>query len=202
MASPTGLRVIKTHLAWDRIPYSPHARYILVIRDPKDMLVSSYYFVRDLAMGPLMPNVKAWHRSFMTKDAFILGSWVELLDSYWQVRDLENVLLVSFEQMKVDQPAVIRQVAEFMGVELSPPVFNLVDDKSHFKYMKSIGHKFDPPRILPWSSSNRRMMRKGESGASSELLTKEQQRQIDDFCRSGLRDLGSDFPYDDFFVHA
>jgi hypothetical protein len=30
-ASPTGLRVIKTHLPWDKIPYSPDARYILVI---------------------------------------------------------------------------------------------------------------------------------------------------------------------------
>jgi hypothetical protein len=150
----------------------------------------------------MMPTVNSWHRSFLTKDAFILGSWVALVHSYWQVRELENVLLVSFEQMKADQPAVIRQVAELMGVELSPQVFTLVDDKSRFQYMQSIGYKFDPPPVVPWSSSSRRMMRKGKSGASSELLTAEQQRQIDDFCRSALRDMGSDFPYDEQFVRA
>lgn len=201
-ASPTGLRVIKTHLAWDRIPYSPDARYICVIRDPKDVFVSSYFFVRDLLFGPMMPTVKSWYTSFLTKDAFVFGSWAAHLHSYWQVRDLENVLLLSFEQLKADQPAAIRQVADFMGVELTPEAFKLVDEKSHFKYMKSIGYKFDPPPIMPWSSPNRMMLRKGESGASSELLTEEQQRQIDDFCRSTLQEMGSDFPYGDMFVSA
>ena len=45
-------------------------------------------------------------------------------------------------------------------------------------------------------------MRKGESGASSELLTEQQQRQIDDFCRSALQEMGSDFPYDELSVSA
>jgi hypothetical protein len=201
-ASPTGLRVIKTHLAWDEIPYSPDARYICVFRDPKDVLVSSYFWARDLVLGPMMPTVKSWHTLFLTKDAFIHGSWAAHLHSYWQVRDLENVLLVSFEQMKTDQPAVIHRVADFMGVKLTPQVFTLVDEKSCFKYMKSVGYKFDPPPILPWSSSSTMMLRKGESGASSELLTEQQQRQIDDFCRSALQEMGSDFPYDELFVSA
>jgi hypothetical protein len=201
-ASPTGLRVIKTHFAWDKIPYSPDARYILVIRDPKDILVSSYFFARDLVFGPMMPTVKSWHASFLTNDSFVLGSWPAHLNSYWQVRDLENVLLISFEQMKADQSAVIRDVASFMGVALTPQAFKLVDDKSRFKYMKNIGYKFDPPPIVPWSSPKRMMLRRGESGTSSELLTEQQQRQIDDFCRSALQEMGSDFPYDDLFVSA
>jgi hypothetical protein len=53
--------IIKTHFAWDKIPYSLDARYILVIRDPKDVLVSSYFFARDLVFGPMMPTVKSWH---------------------------------------------------------------------------------------------------------------------------------------------
>jgi hypothetical protein len=201
-ASPTGLRVIKTHLVWDKVPYSPEARYIYVFRDPKDVLVSSYFHQRDLLLGPMMPSVKSWHASFLTKDAFVMGSWAAHVHGYWQVRDLENVFVVGFEQMKADQPAVIRQVAEFLGVELSPQAFTLVDEKSRFKYMKNVGHKFDPPPVVPWSSTSRMMLRKGESGASSELLTAQQQRQIDDYCRSALQEMGSDFPYDEWFVSA
>jgi hypothetical protein len=104
--------------------------------------------------------------------------------------------------MKADQPAVIRQVADFMGVELLPQAFTLVDEKSRFKYMKSIGYKFSAPPVVPWSSSNATMLRKGKSGASSELLTEQQQCEIDDFCRSALQEMGSDFPYDEWFISA
>ena len=55
-ASPTGLRVIKTHLEWKCIPCSDEARYICVIRDPKEVVVSMYYFVRDSLLGPMMPS--------------------------------------------------------------------------------------------------------------------------------------------------
>jgi hypothetical protein len=47
-----------------------------------------------------------------------------------------------------------------------------------------------------------KMIRKGQSGASSELLTLEQQRRIDDYCRAELKRLGSDFPYDEMFSIA
>ena len=36
--SPTGLRVIKTHWEADFVPYSPAAKYVVVIRDPKLIL--------------------------------------------------------------------------------------------------------------------------------------------------------------------
>ena len=39
--SPTGLRVIKTHLDFTRVPFSPEARYVCVVRDPKDVCVSA-----------------------------------------------------------------------------------------------------------------------------------------------------------------
>jgi hypothetical protein len=49
--SPTGLRVIKTHREFAKVPYSPEARYICVVRDPKDVCVSAYHFSRAEAMG-------------------------------------------------------------------------------------------------------------------------------------------------------
>ena len=42
--SPTGLRVIKTHLESAYVPYCEHAKYITVVRDPKDVFVSFYFF--------------------------------------------------------------------------------------------------------------------------------------------------------------
>src|SRR5271169_869125 len=45
--SPERKRVIKTHFDWELLPYSEDARYIMVLRDPKDIFVSSYFFIRD-----------------------------------------------------------------------------------------------------------------------------------------------------------
>lgn len=39
-------RAVKTHLNWDLIPFSEEARYIMVIRDPKDVFVSGYHFFK------------------------------------------------------------------------------------------------------------------------------------------------------------
>jgi Sulfotransferase domain len=83
-SAPTGLRIIKTHLALDDVPYSPAARYICVVRDPKDVFVSSYHFVRAMVMGPLMPTVGTWLDAYLSPDA-PLGSWARHLASCWRV---------------------------------------------------------------------------------------------------------------------
>ena len=69
-------------------------------------------------------------------------------------------------------------------------------EKSSFAYMKSMGEKFKPPALTPWSSPNRQMIRRGVSGGSSELLSPEQQDFIDTTCRAELARIGSDFAYD------
>jgi hypothetical protein len=44
------------------------------------------------------------------------------------------------------------------------------------------------------------MIRSGKSGASEELLTKEQQDAVDRRCLAELERLGSDFPYAELFA--
>ncbi len=194
-ASPTGLRVIKTHLEWSRVPYSPDARYICILRDPKDAFVSSYHFIRDVFFGPLMPPVRTWLRLFCS-DSFP-SVWSEHLDSYWKDRGKPNLLILTFEEMKADLEGAVRRFADFMDVKLSDAEFAAVCEKSSFAYMKANDEKFRPPAITPFSSRNRQMIRRGASGGSSELLSSEQQTGIDAFFRSDLQQRGSDFPYDE-----
>jgi hypothetical protein len=42
------------------------------------------------------------------------------------------------------------------------------------------------------------MMRKGTQGGSSELLSREQQQEMDRYFMAELKRLGSDFPYEEF----
>lgn len=196
--STTGLRVIKTHRRLDEIPFKPHARYIAVVRDPKDVCVSSYHFVRDLGGGPMMPSVATW-LEFSFTPAFPFGKWSDHLYSYWQVRNRENVLFMAYEEMKKDLPGTVTRIAEFLKIDLTPEEHAEVVRKSSFSYMKQNERRFDTGMITPWSKPEGRIVRRGEKGKSDELLMPAQQKRIDDHWRAELERLGCDFPYDEMF---
>ena len=196
-SSPTGLRIIKTHLPLDDVPYSPAARYICVARDPKDVFVSSYHFVRAMVLGPLMPTVAHWLDAFLSPDAPV-GSWARHLASGWHARRRSNVLFLTYESMHADLGATVDAISAFMGVQLQADERAAVIERSSFAYMKRVGHKFDAPGA-PWAERRGSMMRRGESGTSAELLTPEQQLRIDAYWRAELERIGCDFPYDAVF---
>jgi hypothetical protein len=201
-ASPTHLRVIKTHLAARHVPWGDAARYLVVIRDPKEILVSSYHFAAGAA-GPLMPKREVWFELFLTPEfPLSFGStWAEHTAGYWALRDEPNVLVLLFRDMKRDLPSAVRQVANLMGVHLTGEEMSAVIEQSTFSHMSRIEHKFTlvPKGTLPWGGGLQ-MMRQGEAGNSSEMLTSEQEKRIDEHFEAELARLRSDFPYAELFT--
>lgn len=198
--SPTGLRVIKTHSAWDDIVYCPAAKYIWVVRDPKDVFVSSYHFIKSLLLGRLMPTPMQWLGLFLSPKT-PEGSWAKHVDGGWRNRHRDNVLFLTYEEMKADLPGAVRKMAALMGVALTEAEFAAVVAQSSFAHMKTIEHKFDPPG-MPWAKSKGAMIRRGERGVADEFLNDMQKRRVDNYWRAELRSLGSDFPYDEAFAAA
>ena len=105
------------------------------------------------------------------------------------------MLFITYEELKRDHAGMVRKIAEFMGVELTPAELAAVVEQSTFASMKAAQGKFEPALVVPWGKEGA-MMRRGASGGSSELLTPDQQRRIDEHCRGELARLGCDFPYD------
>ena len=195
--SPEQKRIIKTHFDWELIPYSEDARYIMVIRDPKDIFVSSYFFLKGGVMGPAMPSVDTWYKLFLSDKFVIGGSWAANTAGYWAQRHRPNVLIISFKSMKRDLKTAVRKVAQFLEIPASEPLIDKVAAQSSFEYMKRIDHKFRIGKVIPWKAEGT-MMRKGIQGGSSELLTRERQREMDAYFIAELKRLGSDFPYEEF----
>jgi len=200
-AAPTGLRVIKTHLESQYVPYHPAAKYLTIVRDPKDVFVSSYYFSAGLlAQGKMVP-VDEWLAAFLS-DSFQYGSWAEQLAGYWAWRARPNVLILNFADLKADLPAAIQRIAQWLNVQVSAEELTRVIELSSFQHMKAIDHKFVPRKPAPFDRLMPAvMMRKGEQGASAELLNAAQQDEIDRYMKAELQRLGCDFPYDMVFPH-
>jgi Sulfotransferase domain len=196
--SPSGLRIIKTHRLQKDVPFAPEAKYIAIVRDPKDVCVSGYHFLRSLVWGPLTPSVQHWVDYFLSPD-FQQGSWAEHLSGYWALRDRENVLFLTFDEMKRDGEGTVRRVSDFMGVDLDDAQFAEVVRRSGFDYMKEFDSQFSPGQIVPWGGSKGYLIRRGKSGSYAELLDDAQREQIDTHFSDELRRLGCDFPYGDVF---
>ena len=195
--SPTGLRVIKTHLEAEFVPYSPAAKYIVVLRDPKEVFVSGYYFGHEIIEPAGMRfTVEQWLDLFCS-DGCIFGSWAAHTAGWWAKRDLDNVLLLNYGGMKRDSEPAIRQIAALMGVELSEKQFANVMERSGFAYMRANKDKFSP--MLP-GGIRPTTVRSGKTGKSAELLTPAQMERIEKWVSAELQHLNSNFPIDTYFT--
>ena len=197
--SPTGLRVIKTHWEQDYVPYRPEAKYIVVIRDPKEVFVSGYHFARAMSGSVMLPfryTPADWLELFLS-DRFTFGPWAEHTASWWAYRSRPNVLVTIYHEMKRSPGASVEQIAALMGVSLTGEQLAKVIHKSSFEYMQSNEDRFVPPMF---SAGRKVMFRSGKSRFSGELIDAAQQDAIDRFTLSELQRLGSDFPYAELFI--
>ncbi len=145
------VRIIKTHLPAALCPSDLAARYIYVARHPVACFASCVDFVTTNvgALAPALPVFEAW---FTDPSQMWWGTWPHHVAGWWDrsVRD-GNVLVVLFEDMKRDLPAVVRQVAGYLGIgPLSEPEISLVVEKCGFGYMQAHRELFEmhPPHVL------------------------------------------------------
>lgn len=195
--SPTGLRVIKTHAPAKSVPVNDAAKYITVIRDPKEILVSTYYWAPQAFafLGLQTGTPEYWVEKFL-KNQVPGGWWAQHTAGWWALREKPNVHIVSYNDLKADSSGEIDRISEFLGIELSPEQRQQVIEKSSFDYMKTINHKFSP---IIGNTDRIDIVRAGKTGEGRALFTTEQLARVDAFCKSELKRLGSDFPYDEMF---
>jgi hypothetical protein len=166
------------------------AKYLTVIRDSKEVLVSLYHFASQALafMGFQTGTPDYWVEKFLRRQ--VPGGW-------WALRDKPNVYIVTYDALKADSTGEIDRISQFLGVELSPEQRQQVFEKSSFAYMKAINHKFSPIiRDAPLIN----IIRKGTTADDGELLTREQFDKVDAYCKSELKRLGCDLPYGELFA--
>ena len=194
-------RTIKTHLRLAEVPLPPDpgpAKWVYVARDPAEVFVSAYHFIRGLVFGPAMPRVESWLDTFL-RNEFHFGSWAAHVADWWPLRDRPDVLFLTYRQWTADPAAAVDRLAAFTGVALSGEERAEVLRRSSRGWMKAHDERFRPGVSLPWANPAAPIVRRAKSGASGELLSADQQRRLRDFCRDELRRLGCDLPFGELF---
>lgn len=111
-------RIIKTHLPVFSLPKdiwltgAAGAKVVYVARNLKDTIVSEYHFRRnylppaDIQMDDVIEGV--------TKDMWIHSPYLEHILNAWSLRNLSNVLFITYEELINDSFATIKKISEFL----------------------------------------------------------------------------------------
>ncbi|MEQ9258388.1 MAG: sulfotransferase domain-containing protein [Roseovarius sp.] len=130
-------RAFKSHLPWEDIPKG--GRYIVVLRDPLDAMLSLYRFFEGWWFETGAVSLEEFSGYYLTRGA---EGWWHHAASWLRVRDREEVLLIGYEHMKRDLPGAVAQVAAHMG-GYPAEVQAIATRQAGFDFMKAHGGQFD-----------------------------------------------------------
>lgn len=140
-------RLIKSHQYFD--PRYPQVIYI--VRDPRDVLLSEYYF--DIKRGAIEEGypLQRFVRRFVTGEtSHAYGSWGENVASWFYVRrNNPRFLLVRYESLQSDAMQEMQRIAEFLDLSRNPESLAFAIDQSSADRMR----KLEKEQAHLWSST-------------------------------------------------
>lgn len=197
LAAQTHRRVIKTHTPLDGIPLHHDVWYIVVARHPLDVAVSLFHHLgnvdqvrsAELRGGdvkatelPAMPQwLDSWidDRSDPEVELDTLAGNVHHASDAWQRRGDANVMLVHYSDMLGATEATMRQVADWLGVDVSESRWPSLVKAVSFDSMRA-----DPASTVPDRLGVLRepaaFFRGGVSREGSRLCSPDQRRRYHD----------------------
>ena len=115
----TGRTMIKTHLRLDLIQdnLNPQAKYIVILRNPKDTCVSYYHHHRMFSFYDFTEgDFNDFYRLFADgKNEF--GDYFHWISAAMRYVNHDNFLFLTYESMKKDIAAAIGKIADFMSTD-------------------------------------------------------------------------------------
>lgn len=208
-------RMFKIHLPFNLAPYSTQAKYIVVVRNPKDALVSFYHHTCTNLYDFQGGDFNDYFEIFI-KGENDFGDYFDHTLSWYEHRNDPNVLYLYYEKMKADHRGTITQIAKFLGNEYQDivqdeTVLNNIVKYSSFEYMRetnndSLVDMFRPrgdeivkiPKAIEYcfeySAKNRKghkdsfnMIRKGIVGDWRNCFSSDQNRRMDEKIEEKLK---------------
>ena len=200
----THRRFVKTHLPVDALVFSPRAKYLYVGRDGRDALWSMYnhhananehwYGALNNTPGrvgpPIEPppaSIHQYYRDWFAGDGFPFWPYWENIRSWWAVRDLPNVKLVHFNELKRDLEGSIRSIGKFLDIAVDDATMTKIVEHCGFDYMKAHAGKVAPLGGALWEGGASTFIHKGTNGRWKDTLTGEESAEYE---RRALAELG------------
>eukprot|EP01084_Bolivina_argentea_P028175 52376_1 len=210
-------RIIKTHEPIESIPFNPVSKYIFVGRDYRDIVWSihnhfslfaddmydklnadrEYKFTKVPTFNfDIFTEYDLWNMMLNepqpddgTIDGFPWWSQLWVAGSWWNVRNLQNVKLIHYNNLKEDLPENMRAIAEFLELEIDENNFdNLVKNCS----IEIMRNKKEPLGAMgeQFLTDAKKFFHKGENKRWENILTDEDIEKYRNLAKVYLDDDG------------
>jgi aryl sulfotransferase len=186
----THRRFLKTHLPVDALVFSPHAKYVYIGRDGRDVVWSLYnhhananhhwYEALNDTPGRVGPSIvpppgdiRQYWREWLDGDGYPFWSFWDNVRTWWAIRGLPNVLFVHFAHLKRDMPGQMRRIAAFIGAPIDEAQWGTSCEQCSFDWMKRNASKSVPLGGAFWDGGAEVFINKGVNGRWTETLSAE-----------------------------
>jgi aryl sulfotransferase len=199
-------RFIKTHLPVDALVFSPRAKYVYIGRDGRDVVWSMYnhhananqtwYDALNETPGrvgpPIEPppgDIRQYWRDWMDRDGHPFWPFWENIRSWWEIRDLPNVKLIHFTDLKRDMPGQMREIAAFLDISIDESRWAEIVEYCSFDWMKKNATKSVPLGGAFWDAGAEVFINKGVNGRWFDTLTA---KEVAEYETRAEKELGGD----------
>ncbi len=191
----THRRFFKSHLPYDALPVYEGVKFIHVARDGRDAAMSLYnHFARFTpAAWQMLNGVSLGDPKFATPypptshdPAAYFHDWIadggaqgdpgasffDVENSYWSARHDANMLLVHYNDLKMDRAGEMRRIADFLGIEIPPSEWPALVEAASFEAMKSHADELIPAAQIMWEGGGDGFLHKGTNGRWRDVVAK------------------------------
>jgi aryl sulfotransferase len=198
-------RVIKSHLPADALPIAGQARYVFVGRNGKDLGISFHNYLKHFSAETMATinrihaewsndptplripeNMQTFFDLWLDTNGYQCCDLLDIMKSWWELKDEPNVLLLHYQQLKTDLRGQIVRLAEFFSIDPKSLRMDAIVEHCSFDYMSGRAEKMAPFGGTHMSSAKAFFHKGPKRDYRSELTA----AQIDRFDRAALTALG------------
>jgi aryl sulfotransferase len=117
------------------------------------------------------PDQRAYFLEWLEEDGHPFWPFWENLSTWWEARDLPNVKLIHFNNLKADLDGEMRSLAEFLEVDIPAEKWPTVVEHCTFDWMKANAEKMAPLGGLIFEGGAGQFINKGSNGRWKDVLT-------------------------------
>lgn len=192
-------RCIKSHLPYSLLPQSikdRNCKIIYVTRNPKDVLISSYFFNRMMKFLDYKGSLKEYFEKFLNDEVFYGPFWKHVLE-FWKLED-SNTLFLKYEDLQRNIAHEIKKIGAFLGKDLTDQEVSLIAEHCSFSSMS----KNPATNYSHWTDFGLRnkdeaqFMRKGITGDWKNYFQGDMNDRVEEWVQSHFENSGLVFEYD------
>ncbi|XP_044273732.1 sulfotransferase 6B1 isoform X2 [Varanus komodoensis] len=186
-------RIVASHLHYNNLPksvFKSKAKVLVLFRNPKDVAASFFYFHNN---APGIPSYDSWEKFFseFMNGQVAWGSYFDQAVTWNKHIDDENVLILTYEELKEDLVAGVKKIAEFFGFSATAEQIQSIASRATFQAVRDKSQETH-------GAAGPLLFRKGVVGDWKSLFDETQSQKMDakfTECLAGTK-LGAKLKYD------